>query len=96
VLPCIDCIEPSLERVDHSIGLELTRKEFRYKGVRMSITRLPGKSKELERLKSKKALEEYLKNGGKITEIPEGETTDAATMKYKYRNARKKKVVPEE
>jgi len=95
VLPCIDCIEPSLERVDHSIGLELTRKEFRYKGVRMSITRLPGKSKELERLKSKKALEEFLKNGGKITIEEEGKTTSAATMKYKYRNARKKKV-PEE
>lgn len=95
MLPCIDCIEPSLERVDHSIGLELTRKEFRYKGVRMSITRLPGKSKELERLKSKKALEEFLKNGGKITIEEEGKTTSAATMKYKYRNARKKKV-PEE
>ncbi len=62
----------------------------------MSITRMPGKSKEKIRLMSKKALEKYLKNGGKITEIPEGETTDAATMKYKYRNARKKKVVPEE
>ena len=61
----------------------------------MSITRLPGKSKELERLKSKKALEDYLKKGGKITEIPEGEVTSAATMKYKYRNARKNKV-PEE
>ena len=46
----------------------------------MSITRLPGKSKELERLKSKKALEEFLKNGGKITIEEEGKTTSAATM----------------
>ncbi len=62
----------------------------------MSITRIPGKSKEKIRDKAKKLADEYLKKGGKITEIPEGETTDAATMKYKYRNARKKKVVPEE
>jgi len=61
----------------------------------MSITRVAPKRKELERLKSKKALEDYLKKGGKITEIPEGEVTSAATMKYKYRNARKNKV-PEE
>ena len=38
---------------------------------------------------SKKALEEYLRKGGKITEIPEGEITEAANMKYRYRNARK-------
>ena len=44
---------------------------------------------------SKKALEEFLKKGGKITIEEEGKTTSAATMKYKYRNARKKKV-PEE
>jgi hypothetical protein len=58
----------------------------------MSITRIPGKSKEKIRLMSKKALEEYLKNGGKITVIETGKTTSAATVKYKYRNARKKKV----
>lgn len=64
----------------------------------MSITRVAPKRKELERLKSKKALEDYLKKGGKITEIPEGEITSAATMKFKYRNARKPehtKKVPE-
>jgi len=64
----------------------------------MSITRVAPKRKELERLKSKKALEDYLKKGGKITEIPEGEVTSAATMKFKYRNARKPehtKKVPE-
>ena len=64
----------------------------------MSITRVAPKRKELERLKSKKSLEDYLKKGGKITEIPEGEVTSAATMKFKYRNARKPehtKKVPE-
>ena len=64
----------------------------------MSITRVAPKRKELERLKSKIALEDYLKKGGKITEIPEGEVTSAATMKFKYRNARKPehtKKVPE-
>jgi hypothetical protein len=58
---------------------------------RMSITRGPSKSKETIRRKSKKALDKYLKSGGKITEIPEGETTDASTMKFKYR---KKRVMP--
>tara|TARA_R110002074_G_scaffold32139_4_gene89849 strand:- start:164 stop:325 length:162 start_codon:yes stop_codon:yes gene_type:complete len=47
------------------------------------------KSKEKIRLMSKKALEEYLKSGGEITEIPEGETTDASTMKFKYRKKKK-------
>ena len=45
---------------------------------------------------SRKALEDYLKKGGKITEIPEGTITEAHNMKYKYRNARKEKKVPEE
>ena len=62
----------------------------------MSITRLPPKRKELERLKSKKALEEFLKKGGKIIEIPEGTITEAHNMKYKYRNACKKKPPEEE
>ena len=65
----------------------------------MSITRAIPKRKLDQMAKSKKALEEYLKKGGKITEIPEGEITDAATMKFKYRNARKpehSKKVPEE
>ena len=65
----------------------------------MSITRAIPKRKLVQMAKSKKALEEYLKKGGKITEIPEGEITDAATMKFKYRNARKpehSKKVPEE
>jgi|TARA_R110002167_G_scaffold218189_1_gene422914 hypothetical protein len=55
----------------------------------MSITHNINKRKTKERLKSKKALEEFLKRGGKITEIPEGETTDAAHMKFKYRKTKK-------
>lgn len=55
----------------------------------MSITSAPMKSKEKIRLMSKKALEEYLKSGGEITEIAEGETTDASTMKFKYRKKKK-------
>jgi hypothetical protein len=65
----------------------------------MSITRVIPKRKLMQMAKSKKALEEYLKKGGKITEIPEGEITAAAHMKFKYRNARKpehSKKVPEE
>ena len=73
-----------LSRVHNRIGVN-----------RMSITSAPMKSKEKIRLMSKKALEEFLKKGGKITIEEEGKTTSAATMKYKYRNARKKKV-PEE
>jgi hypothetical protein len=65
----------------------------------MSITRVIPKRKLMQMAKSKKALEDYLKKGGKITEIPEGEITAAAHMKFKYRNARKpehSKKVPEE
>ena len=65
----------------------------------MSITRVIPKRKLMQMAKSKKALEEYLKKGGKITEIPEGEITAAAHMKFKYRNARKpehSKKAPEE
>jgi|TARA_B110000037_G_scaffold143545_1_gene162333 hypothetical protein len=62
----------------------------------MSITRAIPKRKLDQMAKSKKALEDYLKKGGKITEIPEGTITEAHNMKYKYRNARKEKKVPEE
>ena len=55
----------------------------------MSITRAIPKRKLVQMAKSKKALEEFLKRGGKITEIPEGETTDAAHMKFKYRKTKK-------
>jgi|TARA_B110000914_G_C15474622_1_gene452438 hypothetical protein len=61
----------------------------------MSLIRVPSKRKEKDRLMNKKALEEYLKKGGTIETIPEGKTTEAATMKYKYRNARKKKALEE-
>lgn len=56
----------------------------------MSLIRVPGTRKEKDRLMGKKALEEFLKKGGKVTIEEEGKTTSAATMKYKYRNARKK------
>ena len=62
----------------------------------MSLIRVTGKRKDEVRKKAKKLSDEYLKNGGKITVIEPGKTTSAATVKYKYRNARKKKVVPEE
>ena len=62
----------------------------------MSLIRVTGKRKDEVRKKAKKLSDEYLKNGGKITVIETGKTTSAATVKYKYRNARKKKVVPEE
>jgi len=62
----------------------------------MSITRAIPKRKQKDMDMSKKALEDYLKKGGKITEIPEGTITEAHNMKYKYRNARKEKKVPEE
>jgi hypothetical protein len=38
---------------------------------------------------SKKAYKEFLSKGGKITEIPEGEITEASNMKYKYRKTKK-------
>lgn len=47
--------------------------------------------RELDREESKKAMEEFLKKGGKIKQIPEGLTTDAADMKYKFRRYQKKK-----
>ncbi len=62
----------------------------------MSITRAIPKRKQKDMDMSRKALEDYLKKGGKITEIPEGTITEAHNMKYKYRNARKEKKVPEE
>ena len=60
----------------------------------MSITRVVNKKKQKDRDMSEKALKEYLAKGGKIKEIPEGEITEAANMKFKYR--RQKKKSPEE
>lgn len=46
-----------------------------------------GKGKERERMReeSDKAIKEFLKNGGKITKVAEGEFTEAKDMKYKFR-----------
>tara|TARA_B110000858_G_C17722753_1_gene436093 strand:- start:126 stop:293 length:168 start_codon:yes stop_codon:yes gene_type:complete len=52
------------------------------------------KKKQKDRDMSEKALKEYLAKGGKIKEIPEGEITEAANMKFKYR--RQKQKSPEE
>jgi hypothetical protein len=51
----------------------------------MSITHTTSKKKDKDRALSKKALSK----GGKITEIPEGETTEASHMKYRYRKTKK-------
>ena len=55
----------------------------------MSITSTVNKKKQKARELSKKAYKEFLKKGGKITEIPEGETTEASHMKYRYRKTKK-------
>lgn len=55
----------------------------------MSITHTTSKKKDKDRLMSEKALKEFLKKGGKITEIPEGETTEASHMKFRYRKTKK-------
>jgi hypothetical protein len=61
----------------------------------MSITRVVNKRKQKDRELSEKALKEFLAKGGKVKEIPEGEITEAANMKFKYRRTGKKKP-PEE
>ena len=61
----------------------------------MSITRVITKKKQKDRELSDKALKEFLAKGGKVKEIPEGEITEAANMKFKYRKTGKKKA-PEE
>ena len=61
----------------------------------MSITRVVNKRKQKDRELSEKALKEFLAKGGKIQEIPEGTTTEAANMKFRYRKPHKKKVPKE-
>ena len=61
----------------------------------MSITRVVNKKKQKDRELSNKALQEFLAKGGKIKEIPEGKTTEAASMKFRYRKTNKKKVPKE-
>ena len=51
----------------------------------------PSKKKTKLRKKTITDVETFLKAGGKIDIIPEGETTEASTMKFKYRKKRVKK-----
>lgn len=61
----------------------------------MSITNTVNKKKQKDRELSKKAMKEFLAKGGQVTEIPEGKTTEAANMKFRYRKPNKKKVPKE-
>lgn len=46
-----------------------------------------GKAEEREMMReeSEKAVKEFLKNGGKVKKIAEGDHTEAKDMKYKFR-----------
>lgn len=44
-----------------------------------------GEQRELMRIESEKAVKEFLKNGGKVKKIAEGDHTEAKDMKYKFR-----------
>ena len=57
----------------------------------MSITGHPNKSSEEEKLELEKAMKEFLKKGGKVKQIAEGEFTEARDMKYKFRKPAKAK-----
>jgi hypothetical protein len=57
----------------------------------MSITRLPSERLEEARDEAQRAIDDFLKNGGKITKIPEGEFTEAKDMKFKFRRPVKSK-----
>jgi len=57
----------------------------------MSITGHGSKISDEEKKQSEKFIQEFLKKGGKIKQIPEGEFTEAKNMKYKYRRGAKKK-----
>ena len=57
----------------------------------MSITGFPEKKSQEEKDAMEKAMAEFLKKGGKIKQIAEGEHTEAKDMKYKFRKPAKKK-----
>lgn len=57
----------------------------------MSATSHVSKRTERERQEADKAVAEFLKNGGKIKQIAEGEFTEAKDMKYKFRKTPKTK-----
>jgi len=62
----------------------------------MSITRQTTEKTTKARNDAEMAVKEFLKKGGKIESIPEGLGTDAADMKYKFRNPPKRKVPKED
>ena len=51
------------------------------------MSKFIGKAEEREMMReeSEKAVKEFLKNGGKVKKIAEGEHTEAKDMKYKFR-----------
>lgn len=57
----------------------------------MSITGFPAKKSKEEKDAMEKAMAEFLKKGGKIKQIAEGEYTEAKDMKYKFRRPAQKK-----
>lgn len=44
-----------------------------------------GTLREMAREESAKAVKKFLKDGGKITQVTEGDFTEAKDMKYKFR-----------
>ena len=57
----------------------------------MSITGYPKKKTDKEEAELQEAMAEFLKKGGKIKQIAEGEFTEAKDMKYKFRKPAKTK-----
>lgn len=57
----------------------------------MSITGYPNRKTDEEKAEMDKAMKEFLKKGGKIKQIAEGEFTEARDMKYKFRKQPAKK-----
>ena len=57
----------------------------------MSITGHPPRRSKQEQSEVEKAMAEFLKKGGKVKQIPEGEFTEAKNMKYKFRKPNTRK-----
>lgn len=57
----------------------------------MSITGHPPRRSKEEQTEVEKAMAEFLKKGGKVKQIPEGEFTEAKNMKYKFRKPNTRK-----
>ena len=55
----------------------------------MSITGFPQRKSKEDQDVLEKAMKEFLKKGGKVKQIPEGEFTEAKDMKYKFRKPAK-------